>query len=78
MSNEEIANVANELRKYAGVVRDLLKDKSSPQLMDFIAAVETYAKYIDGAIELSAFADKVLQPLADAKGYNKEPKTQNI
>ena len=54
MTNESInvEQVANELRENANIIRNISKDKNASQLLEFVEAVEDYAKYIDSIVEL--------------------------
>lgn len=69
MTNESInvEQVANELRENANIIRNISKDKNAAQLLEFVEAVEDYAKYIDSIVELEKAADKALQGLIDSK-----------
>lgn len=69
MNNESIGvdQIANELRKNANIVRNLIQGKDAPQLVEFVDAVEDYAKYIDSILELEDAANRALQGLIDLK-----------
>lgn len=69
MNNESIGvdQIANELRKNANIVRNLIQEKDAPQLVEFVDAVEDYAKYIDSILELEDAANRALQGLIDLK-----------
>lgn len=69
MTNEsiDISKISSELKQNANIIRRLLEGKDSPQLLEFVEAVDDYAKYIDSTIELELAADKALQGLIDSK-----------
>lgn len=69
MNNESIGvdQIANELRKNASIVRNLTQGKNAPQLLEFVDAVDDYAKYIDSILELEDAANRALQGLIDLK-----------
>lgn len=69
MTNESIGidKIASELRENASIIRNLIQDKDAPQLVEFVDAVEDYAKYIDSIIELEEAANKALQGLINSK-----------
>lgn len=69
MNNESIGvdQIANELRKNSNIVRNLIQGKDAPQLVEFVDAVEDYAKYIDSILELEDAANRALQGLIDLK-----------
>lgn len=69
MTNESIGidKIASELRENASIIRNLIQDKNAPQLVEFVDAVEDYAKYIDSIIELEEAANKALQGLINSK-----------
>lgn len=69
MTNESIGvdQIATELRKNASIVRSLTQGKDAPQLIEFVDAVEEYAKYIDSILELEDAANRALQGLIDLK-----------
>ena len=69
MTNDSISvvQIANELRQNSSIIRNLLQGKEAPQLLEFVDAVDDYAKYIDSILELETAADKALQGLIDLK-----------
>lgn len=67
LTYEQVLEISIELKKNANAISELLKDKESTELQDFISTVEGYSKYLETTVELYKDADKALQDLTSKK-----------
>ena len=62
---EEVQNISNGLKKEISIIQELIKNKNIQELVDFLATVEGYSKYLDTTIEINKDADKALKELTN-------------
>lgn len=67
LTYEQILSVSNELKKYCSNVNQVIKDKEVGELEDFVAAVDSYTKFLDNNVELNRSADMALADLINQK-----------
>ena len=61
----EVQNISNGLKKEISIIQELIKNKNIQELVDFLATVEGYSKYLDTTIEINKDADKALEELTN-------------
>ena len=67
LTYDQVLAISNELRKNAEIIHNLIKDKESSELNDFVATVEGYSKYLETVVEINKDADQALQELKQKK-----------
>lgn len=67
MSYEEVLSIAKELETSVKTINNVIKDQNINELEDFTSTVESYAKYLQTAVELNKDADKVIEKLKNDK-----------
>ena len=67
LTYDQVLAISNELRKNAEIIHNLVKDKESSELNDFVATVEGYSKYLETVVEINKDADQALQELKQKK-----------
>ncbi len=63
LSYDEIMNISQDLKAQILTVEKIVKEKGIEDLVDFIATVEGYSKYLENTIEINKDADKALSAL---------------
>lgn len=67
LTYEQILAVSNELKKYCANINQVIKEKEVGELEDFVAAVDSYTKFLDNNVELNQAADLALADLVNQK-----------
>lgn len=67
LTYDQILSVSKELKKNTEIINNLIKDKETPELVDFIATVEGYSKYLETTVEINKDADNALSELIKNK-----------
>lgn len=67
LTYEQILSVSNELKKYCANINQVIEGKEVGELEDFVAAVDSYTKYLDNNVELNQAADLALADLVKQK-----------
>ena len=56
-----------ELKKYCDNINQVIEGKEVGELEDFVAAVDSYTKFLDNNVELNQAADLALADLVNQK-----------
>lgn len=67
MTYDQVKEVIRELESSSKIISNFIKNENIEDLEDFIATVESYAKYLKTTIELNKDADKALEDLTNKK-----------
>ncbi len=67
LTYEQILSVSNELKKYCANINQVIEGKEVGELEDFVAAVDSYTKFLDNNVELNQAADLALAGLVNQK-----------
>lgn len=67
LTYEQILSVSNELKKYCDNINQVIEGKKVGELEDFVAAVDSYTKFLDNNVELNQAADLALADLVNQK-----------
>lgn len=67
LTYEQILSVSNELKKYCANINQVIEGKEVGELEDFVAAVDSYTKFLDNNVELNQAADLALADLVKQK-----------
>ncbi|MCI5790215.1 MAG: hypothetical protein MR031_05965 [Tenericutes bacterium] len=67
LTYEQILSVSNELKKYCDNINQVIEGKEVGELEDFVAAVDSYTKFLDNNVELNQAADLALADLVNQK-----------
>lgn len=67
LTYEQILSVSNELKKYCANINQVIEGKEVGELEDFVAAVDSYTKFLDNNVELNQAADLALADLVNQK-----------
>lgn len=67
LTYEQILSVSNELKKYCANINQVIERKEVGELEDFVAAVDSYTKFLDNNVELNQAADLALAGLVNQK-----------
>ena len=67
LSYEEILRISKELKKEAEIIEKLANDKGQQEILDFVATVEGYSKFLENTIEINKDADEALKDLVNKK-----------
>ena len=63
LTYEQVSEMIHNLREQKEIVRKLARGRSVPEVIDFVDAVETYCKFLEGIIELNQAADEAIKGL---------------
>lgn len=63
LTYDQILVISDELKKQSKILEELIQNKNTPDLKDFIATVEGYSKYLETTVEINKDADLALQEL---------------
>ncbi len=66
LTYDEVIEIAQELRKQAEIIDNLVKNRNMQELSDFAATVEGYTKFLENTIEINRDADEALQDLKNS------------
>ena len=61
------AKEKEELKKYCDNINQVIEGKEVGELEDFVAAVDSYTKFLDNNVELNQAADLALADLVNQK-----------
>ena len=67
LTYEQILSVSNELKKYCDNINQVIEGKEVGELEDFVAAVDSYTKFLDNNVELNQAADLAFAYLVNQK-----------
>ena len=67
LTYEQILSVSNELKKYCDNINQVIEGKEVGEREDFVAAVDSYTKFLDNNVELNQAADLALADLVNQK-----------
>lgn len=67
LTYEQILSVSNELKRYCANINQVIEGKEVGELEDFVAAVDSYTKFLDNNVELNQAADLALAYLLSQK-----------
>ena len=67
LTYEQILSVSNEIKKYCDNINQVIEGKEVGELEDFVAAVDSYTKFLDNNVELNQAADLALADLVNQK-----------
>ncbi len=67
LTYEQILSVSNELKRYCANINQVIEGKEVGELEDFVAAVDSYTKFLDNNVELNQAADLALADLVNQK-----------
>ena len=63
LTYDQVTEVAQQLEVCVNTITELLKDKQSGDLQNFVSTVDRYAKFLETTVELYKDADKALNYL---------------
>ena len=63
LSYDEVMNISKELKEQVQIVENVIKKHEIDELVDFIATVEGYSKFLENTIEINKDADAALSDL---------------
>ena len=63
LSYDEVMNISKELKEQVQIVENVIKKHEIDELVDFIASVEGYSKFLENTIEINKDADAALSDL---------------
>ena len=63
LSYDELMNISKELKEQVQIVENVIKKHEIDELVDFIATVEGYSKFLENTIEINKDADAALSDL---------------
>ena len=67
LTYDQVLGFANELKANADIVDSVVKTHNLERLNNFAATVNTYAKFLEGTVEMYKDADLALQDLLKNK-----------
>lgn len=67
LTYEQVMAITKDLRAQVEIIERLLTNRELPELHDFTATVEGYAKFLENAIEINKDADDALMELKRMK-----------
>ena len=63
LTYDEVMNISQDLKNQIIVVDKIVRERGIEDLVDFIATVEGYSKYLENTVEINKDADKALSAL---------------
>ena len=63
LTYDQVMEFVENLRKENATVKKLSRGRNVEPAMDFVDAVETYGKYLEGIIDLNRSADEAIKDL---------------
>lgn len=63
---EQVEALITQLQQSLDTINNITSSINNNELQDFTVSVDSYIKYLTGALEMYKEADKVLQPLKDS------------
>ena len=63
LSYDEVMNISKELKEQVQIVENVIKKHEIDELVDFIATVEGYSKFLENTIEINKDADAAVSDL---------------
>lgn len=67
LTYDQVLEIAKSLREQVDVIEKLLINRDLPELNDFTATVEGYAKFLENSVEINKDADQALAGLKKMK-----------
>ena len=67
LTYDQVLEMSKELRNQANIILNLIKNKDRQELLDFVATVEGYSKFLETTVEINKDADKALETLSKRK-----------
>lgn len=67
LTYDQVAEIANQLKVCVATINNLIADKQTEDLNNFVSIVDRYVKYLETTIELYKDADKALINLMNKK-----------
>ena len=67
LTYDQVLEMSKELRNQANIILNLIKNKDRQELLDFVATVEGYSKFLETTVEINRDADKALETLSKRK-----------
>lgn len=67
LTYDQVLEIAKSLREQVDVIEKLLVNRDLPELHDFTATVEGYAKFLENSVEINKDADEALLGLKKMK-----------
>lgn len=66
LTYDQVADIANQLKDCVETLTNLVENKSSEELQNFVSSVDRYVKYLETTIELYKDADKAISELVNS------------
>lgn len=63
LSYDEVLEISKSLKEQMNVIETITKNRGIEDLVDFIATVEGYSKFLENTVEINKDADKALSTL---------------
>lgn len=64
---DQVIEVSNQLKICAATINELIADKQTEDLQNFVSVVDRYVKFLETTVELYKDADKALSNLTNKK-----------
>ncbi len=63
LSYDQVMEISRGLKEQAEIVDKIVRDRELDDLIDFVATVEGYSKFLENTIEINKDADNALRDL---------------
>ena len=63
LSYDEVLEISKSLKEQMNVIEKITNNRGIEDLVDFIATVEGYSKFLENTVEINKDADKALSTL---------------
>lgn len=67
LTYEEVLEISKKLKEEAAKVDKIAQARNMNEIIDFVATVEGYSKFLENSIEIHKDADKALEGLKNQK-----------